>query len=90
MNLTLLYDMGKFREARDFVDTTRKYFSKSSDLTEFYRKRHTNFLKYYSLLLKYADMPDRVSAEMDYKKLQGENLVSNRRWLLSRMEKFII
>ena len=75
LNLTLLFDMGKYQQAREFIDTTRKYFSKTRELVEFFKTRHTDFIKYYKLLLKYADKPDRVSAGIDCNKLREEIII---------------
>jgi hypothetical protein len=79
----------EYQAARDFIDSTRKYFSGSKDLTDFYKISSENFLKYYKLLLKYADKPDKISAEMNYKKLSGEEVIADKGWLIKQFEKLI-
>ena len=88
--MQLYYELKLFDQAYYMVDTTLKYFKTTDDVSEELRVNNTNFLKYYSQLLKLTNDPDPLSIEMTLDKIKkNPETIESWDWILSKLEELL-
>lgn len=85
--MLLYFELKLFEEAYYMLDTTRKFFKTSKEITEQDRIVYSNFVNHYSQLLKLVDKPDNISIEMEIKKIiENKVKIEYSDWLLKKFE----
>ncbi len=83
------YELGYFEEALSLIDTHRHFISNNKTVSERYKELHTNFLKYYSILLKIKMGNTGLEPELIRRKISDENNLVEKEWLLSKADEFL-
>ena len=64
----------------------KHYAATSKDLTEFFKKRINNFVRYATELLKNKSNFNNKNIDMLYHKVENEKHIDSRSWLLSKIK----
>lgn len=82
--LKIYYELSYFEQAFSLMDSYRHFLSKNKSLSEHFRERHLNFLKYTGDLLKLNSGKDEAGLYKLKNDLTGTGNVVHKDWLLEK------
>ncbi len=82
----IYYELNYIEQCFSVLDSMKHYTATSKDLTEFFRKRINNFVKYSAELLKIKSSGNRKNKDILYHKVEKEKHIDSRSWLLLKIK----
>lgn len=86
LQFQIYYELNYFDEAYSLIDTHRHFISNNKTVSGYYKEMHTNFLNFYSELLKSRYGEKVLNSDVFAEKLSLVNNVLSRVWLLKKAE----
>lgn len=83
--LKIFYELKYYEQAISFIDSYKHFVSKNSSLSEHFKERHLNFLKFTSELFKLKSGTDKLKIQETERNLNNINNVVHREWLLEKI-----
>ncbi len=84
--LKIYYELGYLDQVFSYIDSYRHFLSKNKALSEHFKERHHNFLKFTAELLRLRSGADKSSKHAVEKELTGANNVVNKEWLAEKLK----
>ena len=85
--LKIFYELAYFEQAISLMDSYRHFLSKNKSLSEHFKERHLNFLKYTGDLMKLASSRNEALLLKLKNDLNGTVNIVHRDWLLEKAGK---
>ena len=82
----IYYELNYTEQCFSVLDSMKHYAATSKDLTEFFKKRINNFVRYATELLKNKSNFNNKNIDMLYHKVENEKHIDSRSWLLSKIK----
>ncbi len=84
LQFKIYFELGYFEEAHSLIDSHRHFIANNKTVSDYYREMHTNFLNFYSELLRAKE-----GKTLDYlsvkKKIESTNNILSRQFLLDKL-----
>ncbi len=85
LQFKIYYELSSFEQAYSVIDTAKHYLA-GKGISQTYKERNMNFLKYAYKLVKTKTSSGRKDTGFIIKKLENEKAVESKGWLISKME----
>lgn len=83
--LKIFYETSTFEAALSLIDSYRHFISKNENIPPEYKENHEKFIKYYRELIKIKAGTTENTVDYILKKLNIENNISYKSWLLEKL-----
>jgi len=83
----IYYELGFFDQAYSMLDTMRHYNTRTKDISDSFKQRETNFIKYAAELLKIRSRDQKTSLEYLKDKAEAEKFLGSRNWIIEKCTK---
>ncbi len=86
LQFKIYYELGYFEEAHSLIDTHRHFISSNKTVSGYYKEMHTNFLHFYSVILRLKEGHEGISTDLLKKEISSTNNVLAKQWLIDKAE----
>lgn len=90
LNLMSLYELEHYESALSLTESFKKLLTNNEAFTEQYSSKNINFINTVSAMIKLKIENNPEHALQLKEKLEGYDVISNKKWLRKKMEDFII
>ena len=84
LQFEIYYELGYFNEAYSLIDTHKHFITNNKAVSAYYREMNTNFLNFYSDLLKAKEGRKKLSVAAFKDTVSKTNVVFHQKWLLDK------
>jgi len=81
----IYYELGYFEQAYSMLDTMRHYIANTNELSELFKIREKNFIKYAGKLLKIKSSDSNSEVNYLEEEIKNETLLGSRNWLINKI-----
>ncbi len=86
LSLKSFYELGHYESAISLIESFRRMLTSSASLTEQYSQKNINFINSVSGMIKFRTGNDEDPPVKLKKKVNGYEMLANRRWLIGKIE----
>ena len=86
----IYFELGYFEQANSLIDATKHYISRTDDLSEYFKTRESNFIKYAVELLKHKLNNKKFDKDYFVKNIAKEININSKMWLLKKADEIEI
>jgi hypothetical protein len=83
--LKIYFELGYYEQALSYIDSYRHFLSKNKSLSDHFRERHMNYLKFVQEILKIKMEKERVDSGIILKDLKNTVNVVHKEWLNEKL-----
>ena len=84
LQFEIYYELGYFNEAYSLIDTHKHFITNNKAVSAYYREMNTNFLNFYSDLLKAKEGRKKLNVSAFKDTVSKTNVVFHQKWLLDK------
>jgi hypothetical protein len=84
LQFKIYYELRYFEEAHSLIDTHRHFISSNKTVSDYYKEMHSNFLYFYSVILKLKEGHKEISTGSLKQEISSTNNVLAKQWLIDK------
>lgn len=86
----IFYELGHYDSALSVADSFRHYVLRSNIFSDFHKETILNFLKYYKLIIRLTNKPDRAKIQSQLSDLQIIKNTKEKKWMVEKIEELLL
>lgn len=88
--LKIYYELGLYDQAHSLQDAYRHFLNENKQYTELFKIRYSNFLHFYSKLMKAKEKNNTIEADLIKKEIENSTDIAMYQWLLDKADEMVI